>query len=576
MSTFEQLLDSIKKEDLKKLEELLKTSNNAIINRYDKGSNLLSYALKYKMTKKRLDIVKLLLKYGINTNGLTKGEGNTMLTPICNIQSLDYFYEILDTLLKYGFDINYYGTLFITTVCYFSTVAIDNNFSQDYYKALQYLLSKGANPNIKSSTILNVFIQTLIAQKKYKENALKFIDLFLYYDANPYLINGRGESLLDLINAVSDMPPDFKQKLNSKLFISYEDMLRDCNEPLIIKKMANAFKIPYNHSDFQNPEKLKEICECIKTIKANFSIIEFDNILELRKEMNNLVCDNEENLSYTDSINEYPVDQIYILKTGKFNHCFHKNELFELLKLKKNPYTNEILLENQIEDILKNLQYIPNTYNSLEESIEIFNKKNFVDFTLNNLIEVLSTQLTVVDSYTTWTDLKNFNSYLIYYLSKRIKDDYVANFNFFIDHKLKVESEEYLQLKLYNLIYEIIAIIASSQNYREFSVYNLSHEIRYVITLSLCKNDIVNYLEDKGIDVYNSTNQDILKTKIIKNLINYDFIMLDGSKQKFKQEWIDAVLNIILTQGGWKIEVNNLNDAEKTWNDILGYALDKY
>ena len=52
--------------------------------------------------------------------------------------------------------------------------------------------------------------------------------------------------------------------------------------------------------------------------------------------------------------------------------------------------------------------------------------------------------------------------------------------------------------------------------------------------------------------------------------------MLDGSKQKFKQEWIDAVLNIILTQGGWKIEVNNLNDAEKTWNDILGYALDKY
>ena len=576
MSTFDQLLDSIRKEDLKKLEELLKTSSNAINNSLsNRGFNLLSYALEYKMTKKRLDIVKLLLKYGVNPNGLTAGSGNTILTPICNIQSLDYFNEILDTLLKYGFDINYYGTSFLTTVSFFSTFAINNNFSDNSYRALEYLLSKGANPNVKSSTILNVFIMTLIAQKKYNKDALKFIELFLYYDANPYLINGRGESLLDMINA-SDMPQDFKEKLISKLFISYDDMLKDCNEPLIIKKMANAFKIPYNHSDFQNPEKLKEICECIKTIKANFSIIEFDNILELRKEMNNLVCDNEENLSYTDSFNEYPKDQIYIIKTGKFNHCFHKNELFELLKLKKNPYTNEILLENQIEDILKNLQYIPNSYNNLEESIEIFNKKSFVDFTLNDLIEVLGTQLTVVDPYTTWTYLKNFNSYLIYYLSKKIKDDYVPNFNFFIDHKLKVKSDEYLQLKLYNLIYEIIAIIASSQNYREFSVYNLSHEIRYVITLSLCKNDIVNYLEDKGIDVYNSTNQDILKTKIIKNLINYDFIMLDGSKQKFKQEWIDAVLNIILTQGGWKIEVNNLNDAEKTWNDILGYALDKY
>ena len=63
MSTFDQLLDSIRKEDLKKLEELLKTSSNAINNSLsNRGFNLLSYALEYKMTKKRLDIVKLLLK----------------------------------------------------------------------------------------------------------------------------------------------------------------------------------------------------------------------------------------------------------------------------------------------------------------------------------------------------------------------------------------------------------------------------------------------------------------------------------------------------------------------------------
>ena len=207
---------------------------------------------------------------------------------------------------------------------------------------------------------------------------------------------------------------------------------------------------------------------------------------------------------------------------------------------------------------------------------EIFNKKSFVDFTLNDLIEVLGTQLTVVDPYTTWTDLKNFNSYLIYYLSKKIKDDYVPNFNFFIDHKLKVKSDEYLQLKLYNLIYEIIAIIAASQNDRVLSVYNLSHEIRFVITLSICRNDIVNYLTEKGLDVYNETNQDILKTKMIQNLKNYDFLMFDGSKEKFKQDWINSILNIILNQGGWKIEVNNLSEAEKTWNNVLGYALEKY
>ena len=52
--------------------------------------------------------------------------------------------------------------------------------------------------------------------------------------------------------------------------------------------------------------------------------------------------------------------------------------------------------------------------------------------------------------------------------------------------------------------------------------------------------------------------------------------MFDGSKEKFKQDWINSILNIILNQGGWKIEVNNLSEAEKTWNNVLGYALEKY
>jgi hypothetical protein len=155
----------------------------------------------------------------------------------------------------------------------------------------------------------------------------------------------------------------------------------------------------------------------------------------------------------------------------------------------------------------------------------------------------------------------------------------IPNLKFHIDDKLNVQSEEYLHLKIYNLLYEITQHLGPSSIQVDqlfLSTFNLTDDIRKTLSIYECKKDIINFLEEKGLDVNNSDNKYIFKNISLKNLKNYNFLFQDGVKRTFDEAWVVEILNIIERVGGIKLEVFNEQDAERVWNNFIGYSLDKY
>lgn len=572
------IVDNKKREIEKLFATEYKDNKKVLLNSKLEGKTLLCYAF----GKNHLKIAEYLLENGANVNGITN-EGLTDAVPVAyaigsNLKVNDII-KVFNLAFLYGLDINFYGNNLLTplVVAIISTLQNVKTKGLNYldYTLIEYLLSKGANPNVKISQPLFALIELVDKYALYDPKILKLVDILIYYNANPYLVNSKGYTLSNYIS-FTNIPKNFQKDLNSHLFINMDDILKDCDNPLYIKKLANAFKIPFKESELTNKDKRKQICECITFFKENFSLLtdeDFEHFIDLRSEKNNLNCENISTLEMVD-LNEFNKNDLYTIKIGKNKqHCFTRNELIYLLKEKKNPWDGTSLSEDQLKDIFIYFKTEPYTNTGLQDAIEIFKKESIIDFTLDDLLDVITHICKPVNPYPSYGDLKKINNDTLFYLfDDLLMTNLKGVLNFTMLKGLKLESNEYTKIKLYELFYTILNyIVYRGPQPENLDPFKLSYILNKALTLDTLKDKIVGMLLEKyNIDMTREENDRIFRSNL--HFENQRFIDLDGFEILATPQMFEDINELIVSLGE-NIEVFNREDAINLWNGKLRFLL---
>jgi hypothetical protein len=539
----------------------------------------------------RYEITELLLKMGADPNGKCN-IGVSKTTPICEclytrigeknyiMKGFDDVKRFVKLLQKYGADINGYGLDLKPIIIWFflsfnSKINAEELYEEQIDK-LEFLLKRGADPNFfinpainKLSVVCSEKADIIKDNKNLQNIILSMFKILLYFNGQSNKVNINGFSAKDDLAIIRTKDPEFVYKIDSLLFSPLEQFLNDCNEPKMVQKLANIFKIPYDEDNLDE-DKMKEICDCIKNIKKHKKHIDFDQIKEQRKEKDNVTCNNEYTISGSE-ISEFNKKLLYILKgENDIPYCFHINELVQLLQGRKNPWTNQPLNEDNIIEITNTINFVPNSDNDFEYFEDEFEIKNLQHFTLNDLLSVLDKFIKTFNPYVQVEGFIKMNGYLLNWFKNEIAKITNQYLNITI---LSNISAEYLQLKLYNLI----SIILNGLE-QKFDLTTLnSLFIEPVLLLQDMRETISKYFLENDIDLSLPENNDLIKKIDIKNLSSKKLINLDGKMVNFKQDWVDEILKIIKEKAKQSLFDDNLPGWEnKLWNKTLGYAFDKY
>src|SRR3989304_9055661 len=218
--------------------EIKPTDLNLKLKTYNTYLNLAS-------SKGSLNAVKILLKNGANPDGKTP-EGYGRKTPLYEVNLTKNTLPIIKDLLRWGADINLTGTNNETLL--FRLVA---TYDKKLISIIEYILSKGANPNLTRE------YPPLFEASQWKDDK-EIILLLLYFGANP-----------NQIFAGNPIYSYTKGKTKNLLTESLENTLDNCEDNILLKKIARSFKIPLDGKDLSKKDVRLKVCQCIRYMREH-------------------------------------------------------------------------------------------------------------------------------------------------------------------------------------------------------------------------------------------------------------------------------------------------------------------
>ena len=342
MEQKKDLIRAINNGNKRKIKELTDDISTTLVNSYfgDTDGLLLNIAIE----NNDIETTGILLEKGANPDGKTD-EGYYKHIPFTLIKRTNKDYpKFADLLLAYGADINLAGpdgdnalSKLVLYSSYPSKTTKDN---------ILYLLKRGANPNYPRGKLPLNIVTGHINRSKNKEVA----DMLFFFGANP--------------NGMYIDP--FYNYLTKPL----EEVVDKCENSILLEKIARAMQIPVK--SVKKKADRDKLCNCIKLIRDNRKNINFDKIAEVREELRKrrgVTCQNEYNLLWTDNIHSYADQDLYFFNDVGKTFCFHVSEIPSILESRKNPYNNNPIEQEKLNDMLAHLSTYP--YSTIEEGIDL-------------------------------------------------------------------------------------------------------------------------------------------------------------------------------------------------------------
>lgn len=343
---------------------------------------------------KNLDVIDKLLKKGANANGIND-IGLSFYAPLTTINISK---EIIKKLMLYGADINFIN------INEKNPLINQLLFTQDE-DMIEFILSKGINPNHfynRFDLPLTIIINKIVNGKVHFSLGKRIINLLLYYNVNPYIENKNNKTTMDFCtNFLKNCKNKIKvKKMNEIISIincNITDISEESKNILLIKKLAKAYKIKYKN--LKNKSYRKLLCQKINEAKFN---------KKYNKKHN---CLNHQILSF-DEITCFSEDEIYYYIDEKNNKWgFHISEIPYILLSQKNPWNNEIIPINNLENMFDHLDYFP--IFTLENILLKFNNYTYINYSNKHQISHLSTILNSYHPYINIEYLINLNILLL-------------------------------------------------------------------------------------------------------------------------------------------------------------------
>ncbi|AAV50367.1 ankyrin containing protein [Acanthamoeba polyphaga mimivirus] len=134
--------------------------------------------------------IKILLKKGAKTN-IESNDRKTPLMLLCKNCQQYLENEAVDVLIKYGkANINYQNSIGETALIYLCRISFMS-------ESVQFLLEKGANPNIQDNSG-NTALHYAV-----KRHEFEMVEILLRYNASPEIINKKGKNVFSNMHKIS-------------------------------------------------------------------------------------------------------------------------------------------------------------------------------------------------------------------------------------------------------------------------------------------------------------------------------------------------------------------------------------
>ena len=389
------------------LEKSIENLNEKSINNFvPVHSTYLNWAVK----ENNMNVMNTLLKKGINPNGITS-IGLSKNIPLTVIDfSSDNFQTIVRMLLKNGSNINGddLGGHSVLTKCVEYFLQNKKYTNPLYFELFTFLLERGSNSDgtIFFNPLHMIVSSFLLHPVEEIDVRYNLCELLIAYNANPKynVITFHKAHLNSRYTAVGTLLKLEKYReeyrvLNKLFNISIDQVVNDCESDIILESLSKYFKIPYDNSR----QSRKKICDCVKNISKNKNKYDEETFVSIRKKIRTFKkskeCSNEDLLIGV-SPDSFPESELIYLDESNPNlrYCFHVSEIPMLLSFRKNPFNNNPLPEEFLEDLVTKYKYfVPKT---LEETLN--------DLFIFKEIEINSD--TLIDKLTDY--IKTFNPYI--------------------------------------------------------------------------------------------------------------------------------------------------------------------
>lgn len=310
-------------------------------------------------------LVKL-LEDGNSPNMKTKN-GVGMIDPVVKLE--DKFIPTIKTLVLYGFDINaFYPDDYCTLLCGLIV-------KKRPIEMIQYVLSKGANPN--EPKFKPPLFYAIGTKKEY------YIRLLMAYKANPNVKIYRDYSRYK----TEVVAPSTEKTRRTALYLYSKTKRHDTERfPLVLDVVAKRLQIHPEEKSYQ----------CVKLLAENVETVNWDVVLRKRKvEIN--PQEDFDFISVEEFGKRFPQSQ-FCNYTDDGEHTIHNNSIPSLIKSGKNPYTSKAISKENIGKLFEQLDYVP--YTLLTNPKEtVFENHEPAEVSSEDYIEYLKDILTSINPY---------------------------------------------------------------------------------------------------------------------------------------------------------------------------------
>jgi hypothetical protein len=451
--------------------------------------------------------VKHLIQLGASVKGLTNG-GVSLDTPItfCRFISEETDFEnMVEYLMVKGSDINSIGINNKTLLGY---VSEDSPFCSS--KRIKFLLTKGANPDgtMESRPISNVIYFNRYLTEEEKTNCAK--QLIIYGCVYP-----KGLSFTNL-NIFLD-----------QLALFYDKNIKDLEDHELLLKIERAYGFPNDPSKSTGERKdqlilLHENLSSIVSDKTSFKdYINNFRAISRANESKELKIGNT-TLLLGDLIDMYSDQNLYVSKKNNFRWTFHMEELPKIISSGKNPYTFESYTEEELQHMVKSLNFF--SYYSDPEDVFNEPKNNCVEETFTTLLSYVINSL---EPYVVITDIEKIR------LSLFLEIPYLFMDGMFAAQILNFNSYDRSYRK--NVLEKMSFIM----------IHILREEDISLPLITQCFNQVINddLMCDKILEILGTDKSDI---DIIHTLYTIPLGFIEGM---FDQEKWEEVVKLITENG---------------------------